>query len=101
MTRKRLIDKILEELKDSSDEPGHYLVVYTGKPTRPHVYRLLEELFQTLNDGNRPIERNIIEANNLKTAHAVVVLLKHYGLVKITIYKIEEVLEWPLTGKSS
>ena len=95
MPRKRMVDKILEELKDVSDEPGHYIIVYSGKPTHHHVYALLDELFQALDDGRRPIERNIIEATNRKTAEAVDMLLRQYGIVNVTTYKISEVVNWP------
>lgn len=89
MPRKRVVDKVLEELKDFSDEPGHYIVIYTGKPSNSHVYPLLEELFQTLNDGCRPVSRYIIETTKLKTVKAVQLLLTKYGIEHINIYRVE------------
>ncbi len=92
MVRKRIVDKILEGLSDFSDEPGHYLIVYTG--THPRVWRFVEELFQALGDGCRLTFRGVIETTRLKTARAVDMLLTQYG-ISVKTYRISEVITWP------
>lgn len=91
MPRKRVVQKILEALEDYSDEPGHYILIYTG--TDPHLYKFVEELFQALEDGCRLAPRCVIETTMRKTARAVDMLLSQYGIA-VKTYRISEVIDW-------
>jgi len=90
--RKRIVDKILEELKGIEDDDKLYIVVYDfpeGKNPK-EFYVGLNALRER--DPIHDIQRSTLEVRGRRTALAVMCLARHYGAEVRAFQVIEELI---------
>ena len=95
--RKSHADQIIEELEDTEDAEGHFLVLYDfdrkpGKPVHHSFFKNIKRIFLKLGDGRR-LQFSVIECRRLKTAKAIIKLAERFNAREVVAFKIEKMLD--------